>query len=256
MLTRLAKVFKTTPVEHVTPHIPENQRIYCIGDIHGRADLLAELHQQILKDSENYPGKKTVVYLGDYIDRGDQSRQVIEILLSYPLADFETIYLKGNHEQSMLDFIEYPEAAAAWISFGGREALNSYGVRLAHIPTKKDIPELAKQLDKALPDSHRSFLQNTLHCWQAGSYYFVHAGIRPGIALEKQVVEDQLWIREEFLESNKNHGKIIVHGHTITPEPEIHQNRISIDTGAFSTGVLSCLILEGSKQSFLKTNNG
>ena len=234
-------------------HVPKNQRIYCVGDIHGRADLLEQLHEKILIDAAPYQGKKIIVYLGDYVDRGDQSRQVIEILLSKPLTDFEAIYLKGNHEQAMLDFIEYPVAAAAWLSFGGREALNSYGIALVHIPGKKHLAELAQKLDNKLPDSHRAFMENTLHSWQCGSYYFVHAGIRPDIALDKQNHEDQLWIRDDFLENRQNHGSIIVHGHSITPEPEVHPNRIGIDTGAFSTGILTCLVLEDDQQRFLHT---
>ena len=253
MLSRLTKLFQKEPIQHVQPQVPDNHRIYCIGDIHGRADLLTLLHEKIKIDAELYQSKKTIIYLGDYIDRGDDSRQVIEILLSNPLTDFEAIYLKGNHEQAMLDFIKYPVAAAAWLSFGGREALNSYGIALMHIPGKKDLAGLAQKLDDKLPDSHRTFLENTQHFWQCGSYYFVHAGIRPDIALDKQNYEDQLWIRDDFLESKRNHGSIIVHGHSITPEPEVRPNRIGIDTGAFSTGVLTCLVLEDDQQRFLQT---
>jgi serine/threonine protein phosphatase 1 len=122
------------------------KRVYCIGDIHGRADLLTHLHELILKDARRYQGDKTIVYLGDCIDRGEQSRQVIEMLLSQPLPGFEAIYLKGNHEQAMLDFMEYPEAAAAWLTFGGRETLNSYGIPVPYIPTLKEIPSLAEKL--------------------------------------------------------------------------------------------------------------
>lgn len=253
MFSALKKKFQRPKNPKPTPHIPDTQRIYCIGDIHGRADLLNQLHEQILVDASNHNGKKTAVYLGDYIDRGDDSRQVIDILLSNPLQAFETIYLKGNHEQAMMDFIEHPQAAAAWVSFGGREALSSYGIRLAHIPTKNEISDLAAQLDNALPDDHRTFLKNCQESWQCGSYYFVHAGIRPGVALEKQIAEDKLWIRGDFLESTKDHGSIIVHGHSITPGPEVLVNRIGIDTGAFKTGVLTCLVLEGNEQRFLQT---
>ena len=253
MILDIIKKFRKLPVEHVRPYIPANQRIYCVGDIHGRADLLGRLHQKILIDSEKFTGKKTVVYLGDYVDRGEQSRQVIELLLSCPLTGFESVFLMGNHEKAMMDFIEYPIATAAWLGFGGREALNSYAIPLAHIPNMREIPELAQQLDNKLPDSHRSFIHATLHSWQCGSYYFVHAGIRPGVALEKQSLEDKLWIRGDFLESTINHGAIIVHGHSITLEPELLPNRIGIDTGAFSTGVLTCLVLEGAEQRLLQT---
>ena len=253
MISRLLTIFRKSPEQSITPHIPDKQRIYCIGDIHGCADLLQQIHEKILIDVASYSGIKTIVYLGDYIDRGEQSRQVIELLVTDPLADFESVYLMGNHEQAMLSFIEFPEASAAWISFGGREALNSYGIPLAHIPGKLEISELAKSLDNKLPETHREFLQSCKNSWQCGSYYFVHAGIEPGVALDKQLLEDQLWIREEFLESKNNHGAIIVHGHSITPEPQLLPNRIGIDTGAFKTGVLTCLVLEGEEQRFLQT---
>jgi len=252
MIKRLIKKLRQ-PTEPTQPHIPQNQRIYCIGDIHGRADLLQQLHQKILTDATAYPGKKIIVYLGDYIDRGEQSRQVIELLLTHPLPDFEPIYLMGNHEQVMLSFIEYPEVSAAWLTFGGRQALNSYGIPLAHIPIKKELAPLARQLVENVPDAHWEFLHNCVSSWQCGSYYFVHAGIEPGVALDKQVLEDQLWIREEFLRSKRDHGAIVVHGHTITEEPEVLPNRIGIDTGAYESGVLTCLVLEGAGHRFLRT---
>lgn len=255
MITHLLKKFQKPTEEIASPGIPGDQRVYCIGDIHGCADLLEQLHQQILTDAANHSGKKTIVYLGDYVDRGEQSKQVIDILLADPLPGFDAIYLQGNHEQVMLSFIEYPLAAASWLSFGGRETLNSYGIPVAHIPGKHEVPGLAEQLDNKLPDTHRAFLQDCVLSWQCGSYYFVHAGIQPDIALDKQLLEDQLWIRDEFLESNKDHGAIIVHGHTITPEPEFLPNRISIDTGAFSSGVLTCLVLEGEQQRLLQTGS-
>lgn len=253
MFENLTKFFRKSQQQQVHPHVPKNQRIYAVGDIHGRADLLTQLHEKIQIDAERYKGKKTIVYLGDYVDRGEKSKQVIDILLSEPLDNFESIYLKGNHEQSMMDFIEFPGAAAAWLSFGGREALNSYGIPLAYIPGMNEVGEIAQKLDDKLPDTHRDFIINSLHSWQCGSYYFVHAGIRPGVELEEQTIEDKLWIREDFLESTQNHGTIVVHGHTITPEPEIFPNRIGIDTGAFSTNVLTCLVLEGNEQRFIQT---
>ena len=253
MISRLFKKFQKPPKPPVTPHVPENHRIYSIGDIHGRADLLEQLHEKIKTDAKTYTGKKTIVYLGDYIDRGEQSRQVIETLLSNPLEDFNAIHLQGNHEKAMLDFIEYPGAAAAWLTFGGRETLNSYGIPLAHIPSKREVAHLARQLDENLPDEHRTFMNNCLESWQCGSYFFVHAGIRPGVALDKQKIEDKLWIREDFLGSTTNHGTIVVHGHSTNLQPELLPNRIGIDTAAFNSGVLTCLVLEGEEQRLLQT---
>ncbi len=237
----------------VVPEIPAGQRVYCVGDIHGRSDLLVQLQQMILRDGAGYRGLKTIVYLGDYIDRGAQSRQVIETLLSQPLAGYETVHLLGNHEQALLDFLQHPEAIAGWLSLGSYETLHSYGITLAHIPSRHDAARLARLLERKLPDSHRAFFHQCTASWRCGSYYFVHAGIRPGVALVEQTLEDQLWIREEFLYSNQNHGFIVVHGHSISQEVERRPNRIGIDTGAFATGVLSCLVLEADQQRLLQT---
>jgi len=254
MLSNIIKKFQKPKQLHVVPHVPRDRRIYCIGDIHGRADLLDQLHKIIQSDAKNHKGKNIIVYVGDYIDRGEQSCQVIDILLSHPLKDFDHVFLRGNHERAMLDFIDYPGAAAAWLTFGGKEALNSYGIPLAHIPSMQHVGELAKKLDETLPDTHRHFLLETcMDSWQCGSYYFVHAGIRPGVPLEEQTQEDKLWIRDEFLGSTISHGAIVVHGHSITQIPEILPNRIGIDTGAYATGVLTCLVLEGKEQRLLQT---
>lgn len=254
MLSDIIRKFQKPKQPHVVPYVPGDHRIYCIGDIHGRADLLKQLHKNIQTDAKNHKGKNIIVYVGDYIDRGEQSCEVIDILLSHPLKDFDHVFLRGNHERAMLDFIDYPGAAAAWLTFGGREALNSYGIPLDHIPSMQHVGELAHKLDEALPDAHRHFLIETcMDSWQCGSYYFVHAGIRPGVPLEEQTQEDKLWIRDEFLGSTISHGAIVVHGHSITQVPEILPNRIGIDTGAYATGVLTCLVLEGRKQRLLQT---
>jgi serine/threonine protein phosphatase 1 len=253
MFENLTKIFRKTLKPHVHPYVPNNQRVYCIGDIHGRADLLAQLHEKIEIDAELYKGKKSIVYLGDYIDRGEQSKQVIDLLLSNPLEGFESVYLKGNHEQAMMDFIEFPGAAAAWLSFGGREAMSSYGIPVAHIPSMNEVGSIAQKLDETLPDSHREFITNTVYTWACGRYLFVHAGIRPGVPLDRQDPEDLLWIRDDFLGSTLSHGTIVVHGHSISMLPELLPNRIGIDTGAFTTGVLTCLILEGEEQRLLQT---
>jgi len=252
MDTRIFKRARKQP-KPLTPLLAEGHRIYCVGDIHGRADLLEKLHGKILADACGFQGEKTVVYLGDYIDRGEASREVIEILLSESLDGFNPVFLRGNHEQALLNFLDNPLQASAWLHFGGREALASYGVALAYIPTQNDIPGLAEQFRDALPTSHKTFTETTRTHWHCGGYYFVHAGIRPGVGLERQSVMDQLMIRDEFLFSNRDHGAIIVHGHTITPEVELLPNRIGIDTGAYDTGVLSCVVLEGNEQQFLQT---
>jgi len=248
--------FRRTGEPGTLPRVPAGQRVYCIGDIHGRLDLLLDLHHKIRADVMGFAGKKTVVYLGDYIDRGEQSRQVIDLLLTRPLADIEAIYLLGNHEQTMLDFMAYPEAAAVWLDYGGRECLYSYGITLMHIPTGKEVLALAARLRETLPKEHHAFFDGCANNWLCGDYYFAHAGIRPGVALHKQLREDQIWIRDEFLLSDRDHGAVVVHGHSITTQPELLPNRIDIDTGAYASGILTCLVLEGEVQRFIQTGQG
>jgi len=235
------------------PRYLPGARMYCIGDIHGRADLLIELHAMIAEDAAGFEGRLHLLYIGDYIDRGMQSKQVVDLLLNQPLAGFEIVYLRGNHEQFLLDFLRYPEATAIWLANGGRETMFSYGVSLTFMPRMEEMPELAARLRDALPPEHLEFLESGRLSWTAGDYHFVHAGIRPGIPLDKQHFEDQLWIREDFTYSGADHGKVVVHGHTISDEVEMRSNRIGIDTGAFHTGVLSCLVLEGQERRLLQT---
>lgn len=237
------------------PHIryPDGKRLYCIGDIHGRADLLEQLHKMIEADASGYDGDKQLLYLGDYIDRGEQSKRVVDILLQQPLPGFEAIHLLGNHEQALLDFLIDPHAMASWLGFGGVATLHSYGIETGLVSSRQYLEAIRAKLEEKLPHSHREFYENCILCHAEGSYYFVHAGIRPGVALEKQLFEDQLWIRETFTASMANHGVIVVHGHTISAEPELLPNRIGIDTGAFATGVLTALVLEGSDQRLLQT---
>ena len=237
----------------VLPFVPAGQRIYCIGDIHGRLDLLQQLHQLILRDATDYSGEQTLVYLGDYIDRGERSKEVIDLFLEAPLAGFKHVYLKGNHEQTLLDFLQHPWAVAAWLTYGGRATLHSYGVPSTLEPSRSDLDDLRDDLEFRLPQSHLQFYSQLVPMHLVGSYCFVHAGIRPGIPLQEQRNEDLLWIREDFTESNAAHEHIVVHGHTITPEVEWRPNRIGIDTGAFSSGVLTCLVLEGAGQRVLQT---
>ncbi len=238
------------------PRVPDGERVYCIGDIHGRLDLLEELHRDIARDAAGFGGPRSMVYLGDYIDRGPQSKEVIDLLLADPLPDFDTVHLLGNHEQSMLDFLRHPHAVASWLTYGGIATLRSYGVRVLPDVSHRDIEPLRDALDAALPDAHRAFFESLplVHC--TGDYCFVHAGIRPGVPLQEQNDEDLLWIREDFTASTARHEHVVVHGHTIAPEVELLPNRIGIDTGAFHTGVLTCLVLEADTQRLLQTGRG
>jgi serine/threonine protein phosphatase 1 len=255
----LKRLFASRPrpqaIERVTS-VPPGSRVYAIGDIHGRADLLADLHGKLKDDArQGRIERRCVVYLGDYVDRGLQSREVIDLLLDAPLEGFESVHLMGNHEEFMLRFLEEPKAGPGWFMNGGGATLYSYGVRMPARGTDLTrISHLGEQLRGNLPERHLAFLTRLKRWHIEGDYYFVHAGIRPGVPLEEQRDEDILWIREPFLDDQSDHGKMVVHGHTITPEPELRPNRIGIDTGAYATGVLTCLVLEGSERRFLQTS--
>ena len=161
----------------------------------------------------------------------------------------------GNHEQTLLDFLQHPRVAAGWLAWGGRETLASYGVNLApHV--RPDPEQLRDEFQSRLPRRHLAFYEKLRLMHLAGDYLFVHAGIRPGKTLQDQSNEDLLWIREDFTESSERHEHVVVHGHTISEEVAFRPNRIGIDTGAYATGVLTCLVLEGEQQRLLQTGQG
>jgi serine/threonine protein phosphatase 1 len=231
------------------PRIPDGTRVYVIGDIHGRLDLLAQLRERIVMDSGDFTGeRKVVVYLGDYVDRGPQAKEVIDLLVDEPLAGFESVYLKGNHEKLLLDFLDDTSVWPLWLYNGAGATLSSYGV-----PPKAEGRGLQDEFRACIPARHLEFLGALALSHAEGDYFFVHAGVRPGVALEDQDETDMIWIRDLFLSSDADHGKIVVHGHSIARKPEIEANRIGIDTGAYATGKLTCLVLEGENRAFLHT---
>ena len=228
-------------------------RLYVIGDIHGRSDLLDQIVVDIHRDIEKFGGCESLtVTLGDYVDRGPDSRGVLDRLSRNP---FPTKYLalKGNHEAFMERFIQDPSIAERWRHFGGLETLHSYGVPMNDVMVGKGYAKAAGALHDAIPKEHFDFLSSLKPCIVIGNYFLCHAGIRPNVALNKQKIDDLLWIREEFLSSDLDFGKIVVHGHTPHEWPEVRRNRINIDTGAFATGRLTCLVLDGSRDRFLFT---
>lgn len=236
--------------------IPDDIRLYVVGDIHGRVDLLRRLHQKISQDSDLLGSdiKRMVVYLGDYIDRGDASKGVIDLLISDPLVGFESVYLKGNHEAEMEDFLANPTPGHTWTSYGGMNTALSYRVRVgAKISAEERSKKLRDELVKAMPEEHQLFFSGLLFRYQIGDYFLVHAGIRPDVPLDRQSPVDLLWMREPFLSHMPYHEKVIVHGHTISEKPQLCHNRIGLDTGAYYSGNLSCLVLEGETQRFLST---
>jgi serine/threonine protein phosphatase 1 len=231
-------------------HLP---RCYVIGDIHGRSDLLDQIVDKIARDIEQDPAAKNLtITLGDYVDRGPDSRGVLDRLARNPFPT-DYIALKGNHEELFETFLMKPTIGPQWRRLGGLETLHSYKVPVADLMVGKGFEEAAQALRQTLPEAHSAFLGSLKLSLTVGSYFFCHAGVRPGISLEQQRAEDLLWIRGEFLSSEAQFGKIVVHGHTPTQSPEVLVNRINIDTGAFATGRLTCLVIEDTGLRFLST---
>ncbi|WP_431272251.1 metallophosphoesterase family protein [Dankookia sp. P2] len=226
--------------------LPPGLRIYAIGDIHGCADRLAALHAMIAADAHARPAEEVVlVHLGDYVDRGENSAGVLERLLGpCPVPGGEVVNLLGNHEVMMLDACDPrspPGALPFWLENGGAETLASYRAR-------PDEPAPWE----AIPREHLALLRGCALRWAAGDYMFCHAGVRPGVPLDRQDPFDLLWIREPFLSFEGDLPQIVVHGHTPTAEPSVRPHRIGIDTGACFGGVLTCLVLEGQRLRFLE----
>ncbi|HLN22735.1 MAG TPA: metallophosphoesterase family protein [Patescibacteria group bacterium] len=236
---------------------PPGTRLYAVGDVHGRLDLLNRLLAAILRDAASSRApRRVIVFLGDYVDRGPDSRRVIETLRQGPpktpqWSGFRWIALRGNHEESLLRFLDDIEIGPMWLANGGYPTIQDYVGEPT--PPPDDLAALQEALRRALPLEHAAFL-SALPTWHAeGDYYFVHAGIRPGVPLDRQSPDDLLWIRRPFLVSSADHGKLVVHGHTISPIPEVRPNRIGIDTGAYVTGHLTALVAEGAGCRFLTT---
>ena len=239
------------------PHTTVDTIVYAIGDIHGRLDLLEDLQRRILSDSTGRDAQeRLLVYLGDLVSRGPDSRGVIDCVRQWLPAGFKRVVLKGNHEDLLLrthagEF----EAARHWLDYGGIEAMASYGVRVADDQGRDEvaIAELCRRFAAAFPAEHLEFFSSLRLNHRIGDFFFVHGGVRPGVALEEQNPRDLIWIRKTFLNSESEHGAVVVHGHSISREPALRHNRIGIDTGAYQSGVLTCLVLAGEERHFLQT---
>jgi serine/threonine protein phosphatase 1 len=228
------------------PSIPDGIRIYAVGDIHGRIDLLDRLLFSIAEDVASRAIVRPVyVFLGDYIDRGPSSRQAIDRLIEHG-ENHECVFLKGNHELIALKCLRDRSLFDQWLRLGGLETLASYGVSTDIRAVGKQIVQLQAAFHSALPQAHLRFFRNLKNSFACGDFFFAHAGVKPGTALSRQKEEDLLWIRDEFLTSIDDFGKIIVHGHTPVGEVGIRSNRINIDTGAFASGLLTCLVIEST----------
>jgi len=232
--------------------LPEKTRIYAIGDIHGYLGELEAMHGLIKQDLEARPIEHTkIVYIGDYIDRGPESAGVIQCLTERELyePDIEHIYLRGNHENAMMEFIDKPTGPRKdWLEWGGLSALMSYGVQANMAkPLGGQLKEIAAQLREKLPLSHAEFLKNTRLFYVCGGFAFVHAGVRANVALDKQKYQDLIMIRKGFLDYSGVHEHYIVHGHTSVDKIDIRGNRMNIDTGLYYGRHLTAAVIEGNQ---------
>lgn len=246
-----------------TPKAPPStggRRVYAVGDIHGRHDLLEGLLREIARDVSDEPpdAQPILVFLGDYVDRGPASHQVVETILA--LRDepaFEVRTLKGNHEEALLRFLDEPGFGSTWAEHGGNATLASYGVPPPATRTDPEAWAVARAaFDAALPGAHRSFYGGLDLITEVGDYAFVHAGVRPGVPLAQQAERDLLWIRGEFLQAAGPFGKVIVHGHTPMEAPQVTPHRLGLDTGAYATGVLTAARLDDGGQKIIQAKVG
>jgi serine/threonine protein phosphatase 1 len=238
------------PLRHA-PRIPDGLRFYVVADIHGHAAALADVLARIDHDIARHPEQRAFqIFLGDYIDRGPASRQVLDRLIARARTH-EILMLKGNHEDLFLSFFENPSVLENWRHHGALQTLISYGLRPTLNPDPAEQCELASRLAQACPIEHRLLLASLPTKFVCGDYCFVHAGIRPGTPIEHQAEEDLLWIREDFLQYQGMFEKFVVHGHTPVRDVEILRNRIDLDTAAYATGKLACLALQGNARFFI-----
>ena len=256
----IARLFARRPRVGIdAARVPDGVRVYVIGDIHGCLDLLKRLHGQIIADARATGGNRLrciIVYLGDYVDRGLHSREVLDLLIGPALPGFDPVFLRGNHEQQFLDFFDNPGSGGVWFKYGGDATVYSYGVRIPETiePALRFI-HVRDRLAELVPRSHIEFLARTqLYC-EIGDYAFVHAGIRPEWPMERQVAADLMWIRDDFLDYGRPLERVVVHGHSVSEVPEVREHRIGIDTGACYGNALTCLVLEGNTRRFLSTSD-
>jgi serine/threonine protein phosphatase 1 len=231
--------------------IPAGLRVYVVGDIHGNADALRDAFRRIDADKPLWAIRRAVqIFLGDYVDRGPASREVLDLLITRSQTD-EVLLLKGNHEAMFLEFFDNPSLLGHWRQFGGLQTLISYGLKPSINPTGDEQRELALELARRIPPAHRNLIAAMPLSFSIGDFFFVHAGVRPGIPFKQQKEEDLLWIREDFLLYERDYEKIVVHGHTPVAEPDLRPNRVNLDIGAYATGKLACLVIEGETLAFI-----
>jgi len=228
-------------------------RLVAVGDIHGRTDLLADLHDRLdLEIDGAHPVPPIEIYLGDYVDRGPDTRGVLAALIARN-RERHAVFLMGNHERMMLRALEDPGSVTHWLKNGGEHTLRSYGVGPGDLQqaAERDPSLICRVMREIVPADHVAFLRRLQLHFSIGGFAFVHAGIRPGVPLPEQREEDLLWIRDGFLGSSADHGFVVVHGHTPVQAPEFLRNRINLDTGAVFTGLLTCLLISDAELRFV-----
>lgn len=239
------------------PQLRAGRRVYAVGDIHGRADLLQALLELIHADLRHFPVEQAeLICLGDYISRGPDSAAVLDILMEQARRpSLAVTCLKGNHEDAVLKFLDGDlQMGRTWLQYGGRTVLTSYGVQ----PVSSELPDeellqLRPALAGAMPAKHQDFLRSLALYAERDDYFFVHAGVRPERSLAEQAGHDLMWIRQEFLTYTEPFERVVVHGHSPAALPEVRRNRINVDTGAYASSILTSVVLTGSERRFLAT---
>jgi len=236
---------------------PDGIRIYAIGDVHGRLDLLEAMHRRIEAEIEqDRPADWRVIHLGDYVDRGPDSKGVLDFLIDARTRDSRHLMLTGNHDLGFLDFLKAPDADGLFIRYGGIQTAQSYGVTIGGGSAWFGKAEAALRqghaaLVAAVPQSHVDFLRSLTFSLSFGDFFFCHAGIRPDVPLESQNPQDLIWIRDIFHNHPGLYPKIVVHGHTPVPEAEVTANRVNVDTLAWQSGNLTALVVDGADKRIL-----
>lgn len=248
----LKRILRRAVAPEAPSRLPEGRRVYAIGDVHGCDAAFARLLDRIVSDDRaRVPAHTSVILLGDLVDRGPDSAGVVARAMALADGPFEARFLAGNHEEMMLGAYDgEPDALRGFCRNGGRETLLSYGLS-AQEYERLDYGEVAAAMQAIVPDTHVAFLRGMEDLLQIGDYAFVHAGVRPGVALADQASRDLRWIRRSFLDHEGRHERVIVHGHTIEPEPANGRWRIGIDTGAYAGGPLTAVVLDGEERAFL-----
>jgi serine/threonine protein phosphatase 1 len=237
-----------------TSAVPDGQRVYAVGDVHGRADLLEALLAKIDADeAERGAAQTQIIFLGDLVDRGPDSKRVLDLVVELERSGRAVRVLRGNHDDVFLRATKGDARATRHLhKMGGRPTLVSYGITEEEYD-QVGYDELTRHLHELVPPDHVALLEGMENMAIVGDYVFVHAGVRPGVPLDEQTPEDLCWIRSDFLDHRGDFGGVVIHGHSITDDVQVRSNRIGIDTGAYASDRLTAVGLEGSARWFLST---